>query len=168
MVEAGELANIATALAVIVAFALGLLQWRQFDRKRQEVAAYEVLHSIQSPEFIRATRTLIEMPEGLTAAQVQALGSKVMDDIFQVATIFEALGPVVQRRIVDITMVDDIYGGFIRMSWRKLRDYAEATRREMGNPTFMEWLQWLAERLEKLDRLEKKVGAHVAHRDWRP
>lgn len=166
--DLATLANLATSLAVIVALALGLLQWRQFERKRREAGAFEAIHALQSPEFIRAMSVLASMPEGLALAQVRALGRETVQAIEQAGTVIETLAVMIHRGTVDITIVDDIYGAFIRMSWRKARPYCEEVRKEMGNANFGEWWQWLAERIEELDRPGKRLGAHVAYRGWRP
>jgi hypothetical protein len=81
---------------------------------------------------------------------------------------FETLGVMVFHGILPLRIVDDIIGQFCQVSWRKLGPYFAHIRARDRTNGYGEWFQWLAERLAELDRPEKKVGAHVAYRGWRP
>jgi hypothetical protein len=167
MVDVALLANVATAGAVVIGIAFGLLQWRQVERRRAEAGAFEAMHALQSPEFIRAFAVIADLPPGLSVADMRKQPGAV-EAIEQAGIVIETLAVMVHRGIVDITVVDDVFGGFARMLWEKTRAYCEERRTEGNMPGFGEWVQWLAERLAELGRPEKRLGAHVAYRDWRP
>jgi hypothetical protein len=169
--DLATLADITQVLGIVAllgAFAFAIVQIRDFRRQRKEAAAIELVRSFQSPEFIEAVRVVWELPDGLTGEEITARGQAVENAVITVGSVFESLGAMVFHRIVPISVVEDLTGGTLRVTWRKVRPYAEATRREAGFDKPYEWYQWLVERLEEQATKEKDRGAHVRHRDWRP
>jgi len=83
-----------------------------------------------------------------------------------ICTTFEAMGVLVHRRIAPLSLVQDLAGGFIVVTWRRLQPWLTELRIEQNNPSDSEWFQWLAEQLER--RKEAKTPAYLLHRDWAP
>ena len=66
-----NLAEILGAIVVIGGVVFAVIQIRQFRRQRLEVAAIELVRSFQSPEFTRAFTLVLELPVGLSAAELR-------------------------------------------------------------------------------------------------
>ena len=58
----------------------------------------------------------------------------------------------------------------MRITWRKLKPWAELERRRSGSQKTWEWFQWIAERIEQHGgrKTNLAVGAQEAFRDWKP
>jgi len=168
-VELSTLANVATALTVILGVIFGLVEARRIRRDRDERAALEAVHVLLTPAYMDSFLLVQTIPDDATAAEIQS-NPAIMEAARSVGIVIEGLGFAVFERIVPLRVVDDFAGGSIRVIWRKLRCYVEYERQRTSSQKTFEWLQWLAEQLEKYDRgttnLEK--GAHEAFRDWRP
>ncbi|HLE95910.1 MAG TPA: hypothetical protein VI997_00940 [Candidatus Thermoplasmatota archaeon] len=162
-----DVAEIVGALTVIGAGAFAVVQIRDLRRQRTDAAAIEVVRSYQSPDFVQAVRIVWDLPDGLTGDEIAARGPETENAVITVGSVFDSIGAMVYHRIVPLDVVEDITGGTLRVSWRKLRPYAEATRREAGMGKPYEWFQWLVERLEERYGSGGGQGAHVTHRDWR-
>ncbi len=69
-----------------------------------------------------------------------------------------------------LSMVDDMMGGIVRVTWRKLERYVAHDRARSGSQKGWEWFQWLYEQMEKHHRSKTslRIGAFEAHRDWKP
>jgi hypothetical protein len=165
--DAGTIANIATAAAVLTGLSFGIIQIRQQDRKRQDSAAIAAIQSLQTEAAFESTRLVLELPEGLAAEELRAR-PEVVRAANQLHMAFEPLGYMVFRRLVPLRMVDELAGGAVRATWPRLKPLAEWERRASGNPNRYEWYQWLAERLDERAAPGKLQGAHLAHRGWRP
>lgn len=171
MADLGTLANLAEifgAATVAGGVAFAVLQIRHLRAQRMETAAIELVRSFQSPEFVRAVRIVWELPDGLDAEALVARGPEVEEAAITVGSVFETLGVMVFHRIAPLAIVQDLMGGTVQVAWRKLRPYAEATRREAGFEKPYEWFQWLAERLEEALGPAQAAGAHVTHKAWQP
>ena len=165
--DVSSLVNGTAALAVVFGVAFAVVQVRQTERKRREAAAFEVMRSLQGPETAKALIFLASLPEGLSPEDYEQREGFV-SAMATITALYESLGAMVHRRIVPLDVVESISGGILRVVWRKVKPYAEAQRKVLGLPAHYEWLQWLAERLEENESQAKRVGAHIAYRDWRP
>lgn len=168
-IDLSALANIATALTVIVAAAFGVVELRRARREREERAAFAVVRAIMTPEWIRSVILAQSLPEDAAPEDVTR-DPRVLDAVQSVGIILEALGYAVFAHVVPLRVVDELVGGTVRVTWRKSRRYVEAERRQSGSQKSWEWFQWLAEQLETHApaRTSLSTGAYEAYRAWRP
>lgn len=161
-------ANVATAVAVTVGLGAALVQLRHNERRRREEAAMSLLQSRINPEAIRALDIVYALPDGISPAALEARGRETVEAANVVYTMCENLGYTVFHRIVGLEEADEMVGGLVRTSWRKLAPWVEAKRAATGSPHPGEWFQWLHERLVGRPGPAATEGAHVAYRSWRP
>ena len=167
--DLSTLANVATALTVIVGVAFGLLEARRIRRDREERAALEAVHALLTPAYVDSFLLVQTIRDGATASEIQS-DPKTLQAARSVGIVIEGLGFAVFERIVPLRVIDNFASGSVRVSWRKLRPYIEYERQRTGSQKTFEWFQWLAEQLEKYEEgktsLEK--GAHEVYREWKP
>jgi len=168
-VDLSTLANVATALTVIVGVAFGLLEARRIRRDREERAALEAVHALLTPAYVDSFLLVQTIRDGATVSEIQS-DPKTLQAVRSVGIVIEGLGFAVFERIVPLRVIDNFASGSVRVSWRKLRPYIEDERQRTGSQKTFEWFQWLAEQLEKYEEgktsLEK--GAHEVYREWKP
>ena len=167
--DLSTIANIATALTVIVGVLFGLTEARRLRRDREERAALEAVHAMLTPAFADTFLVVQNLRDGAKPTEIQS-DPRTLQAVRSVGIVIEGLGYAVFERIVPLRIVDNLVGGNIRVIWRKLRAYVEHERETSGSQKTFEWLQWLAEQLDNYDQgktsLEK--GAHEVYRDWKP
>jgi hypothetical protein len=156
----------ASLLAVVVAIVFGILTLRQWQRTRYLTAAAELVRTIQTEQFNRAIARLLELPEGAPAERIRG-DVELATAVTSVAHVFESLGVLVYNRVLQLRLVDQLVGGYVRTCWPRLKPYVESRRVDLG-AMFAEWFQWLAEQLAAHPAHGKREGAHVAFRDWQP
>jgi hypothetical protein len=156
----------ASLLAVVVAIVFGILTLRQWHRTRYLTAAAELVRTIQTEQFNRAIARLLELPEEAPAERF-ASDRELVAAVTTVAHVFESLGVLAYNRVLELRLVDQLVGGYVRTIWPRLKPYVESRRADFG-AMFAEWFQWLAEQLAAHPAYGKREGAHVAFRDWRP
>jgi hypothetical protein len=159
--------DILALLTLMSAVIFGILEVRRAARARREKAAMELVMSVGiRPEHVLALQTILELPEGASAQRVlkKAELKRAAD---QLINQFEYFGAIVFQRMVPLHTLDLLIGGVVRASWKRLKNYVEYQRKELRLKNQGEWFQWLVERLEEHPSREKKLGAHVAFRDWR-
>ena len=163
------MANVATAMTVLVAAAFGLLELRRARREREERAAFAVVRAIMTPEWIRSVVTVQSLPDNISLRELEA-DPRALEAAHSIGIILEALGYSVYSRIVPLLIVDELIGGVVRLAWRKMCNYIDAERQRSGSRKSWEWFQWLAEQLDRHSRGKADFN-HVAYemyRDWRP
>lgn len=164
---ATQIAQILGGITLVAAVIFGIVQVRQFRRQRQDMAAVELMRSIQDSEFTRALRLLYTLPTGISAKDLRARGIEYEDAAFTVSTKFETIGLLVFRENIPFHIVEELIGGTIVKLLRRLQPWAEQVRLEQEQKQFMEWFQWLGERLIERGRTEMPV-AHEQYREWKP
>jgi hypothetical protein len=167
--DLGTIANVATAAAVIIGVVFGMAEIAHARRDREDRAAFEVVHAMLTPEWMRSVILVQSLPDGVTRSELEAEPRK-LEAAQSVSVILETLGYSVCRRLVPIEVADDLLGGIIRVGWRKLRAFIEDERARSGSQKTFEWFHWLAERLDELrpGKTSLSVGAQEAYRAWRP
>jgi hypothetical protein len=78
------------------------------------------------------------------------------------------LGILVYRGEVELSLVEDAYGGAVLQSWQNLKLFVEEFRLGIQRASAFEWFQWLAERLQERESAAPPPPAYIAHRDWTP
>ncbi len=162
-----NVAQILGATAVVTAIFFGIAQIRQFRLQRRDSAAAELARSFQDIEFSRSFRLISSLPRDATAAEVRARGPDVEDAALALGVRFEALGLLIFRGIMPLSLVEQLVGAVTPDLWGKLRKWAVAVREEQSRAHFLEWFQWLAERLNERGR-PQEPPAYVRFRDWQP
>ena len=163
------LANVATALTVIIGVIFALVEARRLRRDREERAALQAVHAMLTPAYMDSFLIVQTIRDDATAEEIES-NPTILGAARSVGLVIEALGFSVFERIVPLRIVDNLVGGNIRVIWRKRQPYVEYERARTGSEKTFEWFQWLAEQLEKYDRgkTSLKLGAHEAYRDWKP
>jgi hypothetical protein len=112
------------------------------------MAAVELARSFQTPEFARAFRVVLSLPDGVGPEEMKADPS-CEDAAMLVSLTLESVGIMVHRRVISIDAVWELMGGMVLAAWRKIHVWAEHQREEQGGEKFDEWIQWLCDQLER-------------------
>jgi len=166
-VDLNTLANLAQAVAVVVAVGFGILQVRQIREQRRRESTFALMQSLLTRDVLHALLLLDSLPEGLHKATLE---ERLGEDVVALQTLlgmWESLGVLVFHREIPLDLVDEFYSGPIVHSWSKLRRFVEDVRRQTDRETRWEWFQWLAERMLEREALRPPVPAYVAHRAWK-
>lgn len=162
----GDMASLATTIAVVVAIVFGLVQARIARRQRADALVQDAIHMAQSEHVVEAIREVLELPGTLTFTTFEALPNSSKYAVFRAGYALDSLGWMVYRRMIAFHDVDQIMGGAVRGLWKKLRPMMDEQRIKEGNPCSLEWLQWMAEQMDKDPAPGKAIGAHIAFKEW--
>ena len=164
----GWLIDLATLMTVVVGLTFAGVELRHVRTAQESQTVLELFQTIRSPEYVLASSVIQELPEGLTAQELQeTLSREEVRLITQLQLTYEALGLMVYRGDVSLEWVDELFRHFILESWDKLKPITYQRRENTGYRGFNEWHQWLAERLRDKSELQP-VPAYEAFADWTP
>jgi hypothetical protein len=163
-------ANVAEILGVIIVVGglyFAVLQMRQIRQQRRELAAIELFRFFASPRFTQAYRTILHMPDGMSAEDIRTKQAKLEEAAMLISNTMENIGVMTFQRIVPFLIVRNLLGSSVVILWRKLEDWAIDLRKELDSPDAFEWFQWLAERLKEYEP-EDAEPAYQAFKSWAP
>ncbi len=161
------IAEVVSAIAVLIGLGFAMNEMKSYRRQKARESALALVNSYQTPEFARAIMLLVDLPEGLSKQELEALLKDDMRLISLIMTTWESTGVLVFRHEVSMELVDDFFSGPIVLSWHKLRAYVEEVRGAGHRDTYFEWFQWLAERMMERESNDSPIPAHIEHREWR-
>ena len=162
-----DMAEILGALVVIGGLIFAVLQMRNIRQQRRELAAIELFRSFGNPEFNKAYEKVMRLPDGLSAAEIEARHPDLEHCAMLISTTMENIGVMTYQRIVPYLVVNDLIGSSTGLLWNKLEQWVFDLREELGSPDAFEWFQWLTERLEE-NRDPNGKPAFEMHKSWKP
>lgn len=147
-----NLAEIVGGAAVVGGVLFAIWQIRQYREQRRDVAAIEIVRSLQSREFIEAFRLLSRVPDGVGLQALRERGQEYEDAAIMIGAMGETIGYIVYRGVAPLESIREQAGGLLLVMWRKLHVWAEDVRTEQGYERWVEWWEWLAAKLEEHER----------------
>ena len=170
MENLSTLANIAEIVGVLIVIGglfFALLQMGQIRQQRRELAAIELFRFFGSPNFAAAYKTVLHLPDGLSADDIRNSPDGTEDAAMLISTTMENIGVMTYQRIVPFQIVNNLIGVSTQVLWKKLERWANGVRDELDDPAAFEWFQWLSDRLS--ENQEPRSGpAYEAETDWQP
>ncbi len=130
------------------------------------MAAIQLASSLENPEFARALRLVLSLPDGVSTSQLKAMDPKYEDAAMLVSLTLESVGIMVHRRITSLEMVWELMGGVVLATWEKLHVWAGEHRAAQGRDKFDEWIQWLCDQMRR--HMVETEPAHLLYQDWKP
>lgn len=161
-----NVAEIIGAFTIITAVVFGSFQIREYRKRRENMVAAELMRSFLSSDFARAVSLIRTLPEGISATDLRSHGSEYEQAAILITTTFETMGLLAFRNIARFSLVQELAGGLIVVTWKKLSVWLETVREEQSQPSWAEWYQWLAQQM--LDVKPDSEPAYIKYRDYRP
>ena len=130
------------------------------------MAILELARSFEAPEFTEAYMLVTSLDEGIRDKELRSKGPQYVDAAMRVGWKFETVGMLIYHRVVPMSAMADLVGGFSLKMWSILSVWADEMRETKKQPEFFEWYQWLVDRLRERGDLSNKP-AYLANRSWR-
>jgi len=67
----------------------------------------------------------------------------------QVCLFFEGVGILLQRKLVDTTMVEDLFGGAVERAWEKIGKTIIRARQQLNDPSIYYYFEYLYNQMKK-------------------
>jgi len=161
--------NVVSTFTLIGALVFTGLQVRTANRARAERATLAIIEVARSEAWTSAVSMLTrKIPNGMTAAQIDELDSRISCAIEEYGLRLESIGYMVFTGIISLETVERFIGGITVVLWSRLKPWVERDRERSRSPRQYEWFQWLAERLAQHRRQSRTAPAYIEHASWTP
>lgn len=125
--------DIATTSAVVFGVVFGLAEVRQAVRDRRDLAAVDIVRTVQTQEVRQTVERVLRLPDDADPELVRG-DPDTLDAALAVDSACEMWGSMVFEGVVDQHMLDRMVGGWIRGTWIRLRRWVEAEARREAEP----------------------------------
>jgi hypothetical protein len=154
-----EWTAIISTVAGISATLFILIQIRHMDKHRDLEASMKLFEWAQSDRLRKAFRWVEEeFHYENSGQQAKTKGDFETNDYpYEVTGYFELVGFLVEKKFIDLHVIDDRIGPHIMSNWKKLEPWIIAHRKEKNDDTFGEHFQ----------KLYLRTTAYMRNRKWR-
>jgi hypothetical protein len=94
-------------------------------------------------------RKSILLWEGVEAQEVRAVS--------EVCSFFDDIGVLLRRKLIDIRLVSDLFGSWVRSYWEKVKPLIEGRRKDLNDPTIYMWFEYLYNEMQKRQQQLAKI-----------
>jgi hypothetical protein len=143
----------ASVIAGVVYYAL---QLRHQTRMRQTDLVMRLYSTYDSLEFLEAWNRIFFTENGDYDAFLKKLGGK-RHIISFVAMFYEEVGVLLHKRLIDIDLVDELFGNSITITWEKLRNMLEEARKRYRPGAYVHF-EYLYNEMKKREQAGVKNG----------
>jgi hypothetical protein len=78
-----------------------------------------------------------------------------LKEINQVCLFFEGIGVLLHKKLVDVKMVDDLFGGAITREWERVREPVMLSRKQLDDPTAYYYFEYLYNEMKRIEQKSK-------------
>jgi len=147
--------SIGIASASVVAGVLYYaFQLRHQNRTRQTDLIMRLYATFSSNEFQDAwAKVRAKASDFDSLDDIYDFDRKVgLREVNQVCLFFEGIGILLQRKLVDTKMVDDLFGGAIARAWETVKTGVAKARKQLNDSTIYYYFEYLANEMKKRDQ----------------
>ena len=152
MVSVTDYAAVASAVGIVLGTVFVLMQLRHMEMHRNVEISLKLFEWAETERLRKALRWVENEFhfEDYDNYKAQELTSHEVGDYpYEVTSFFEQAGFLVEKKFVDLDVVDDRLGSRVASVWKKLGPWINAVREETGDQTFGEHFEKLYERTIK-------------------
>jgi hypothetical protein len=150
VLDVTEISAIVAAAGVLVGVVYYILDMRNQARTRQTDLVMRLYSIYGSKDFQEAWAAVRELDFKDYNDFIKKYGwSAAMSEV---CLFFEGVGVLLHKKLVDISMLDDLFTGPVKMTWEKMKPMIEGHREQRKYPQFYEWLEYLYNEMKKREQ----------------
>jgi hypothetical protein len=154
LIDIATVSAIVVAVSVVVGLVFTLMELRHLARTRRtdvimriydRFGSKEIVEAMNSVGRLRSTKPEFPPQGGLTGAT-------------QIAIIFEGLGVLLEQNLIDIELVDSLFGPTLVSLWDPIHPVIVGMRESLKQPFFFSHFEALHDRLEEYRKDHSKAS----------
>jgi hypothetical protein len=155
MVDITEISAMVAAAGVLVGVAYYILDIKHQRQVRQTDLIMKLYSRFGSEEFQKTFEKIV-LGEVLSLHEYrERYGSTGWAAI---VTFFEGIGVLLDRKLIDIRLVSDLFTSPINLTWDKMKDSIAEARKEFDQPTIAKYFEYLHNEMKKKGQGSVKSG----------
>jgi len=156
MLDIPSISAIVAATGVMIGVIFATLQLRNLVKTRQTDLVVRLYSTFGSREFQEAWVETLRMEFKDYNDYLKKYGATSEKPIYtsvnMVAAFFEGMGILLRRKLIDISLVDDLQSSDIILTWHKMKPIVEGWRKHFNRPQISEWFEYLYNEMRKREQ----------------
>jgi hypothetical protein len=153
IVDLTEISVIIATAGVLVGVIYYILAIRNQAQTKQTDLVMRLYATFSTSEFQDAWTKIRKRAPKADIADIDEFDKKVgLREFNQVCLFFEGIGILLQRKLVDARMVEDLFGGSVDRAWGYVRKAVYRGRQQMNDPTIYYYFEYLYNEMKKREQ----------------
>ena len=144
MFDVSAIATVVATVSVVVGVIFTVLELRHMTRTRQTDLIMRMYENVTSKE---ATELLFRVGSARFTSFEDYAKKYGLTDTAEAIGIFERVGLLLEQNLIDIRLVDRLFGGMIATMWEKLEPVVDGMRKRLGQPYLAMHFEYLYHRM---------------------
>jgi hypothetical protein len=145
MVDISTVSTIIVTASVVVGVVFTLMELRHLNRTRRTDVIMRIYDRFASKEMVEAMYSVGQL-RSETSSSSSPKPSE-LTGVTQIAIVFEGLGVLLEQGLIDIKLVDSLFGPTLDALWEPIRPLIYWMRESLKQPTFFSHFEYLHNRL---------------------
>jgi hypothetical protein len=144
MIDLDTVASIVTTLSIVVGVVFTILEIRHLGKNRKTEVIMKIYDRFGTREIVEA----INRVGNARFESIEDYNKKYgFTDVTQIAELFEGIGVLLEQGLIDIKMVDKLFGPTLNLLWVRMKPVLYAMREGLNEPFFFSHYEYLINRL---------------------
>jgi hypothetical protein len=144
MFDIPTISALVTTASIIVGVIFTILEIRHFNKTRKTEIIMKIYERFGSKEIVEAMNRVGSAKfENLNDYQ-KKYG---LTDITEISVLFDGIGVLLEQNLIDINMVDQLFGTTVYLLWDRIDPVIRAMRKGLNEPSFFAHFENLINRL---------------------
>jgi hypothetical protein len=137
--------SIVTMISILVGVVFTILEIRHLNRVRRTDIIMKIYDKFGTKEMVEAVNKVgsAEFTNLKDYREKYGFG-----DVTQVAVLFDGVGVLLEQGLIDMKMVDHLFGPTLNILWLRMQPVIHAMRKGLNEPAFFAHYEYLVKRLE--------------------
>ena len=144
MDELSTIATIVTTVSIAIGVIFTLLELRHLAKTRRTEIIMKIYDRFSSREMVEAMNKV-------GSAKFESLDDYRkkygFTEVVEIAVLFEGVGVLLEQNLIDIKMVDRLFGPTLHSLWERMEPVINAMRKGLDEPFFFSHFEHLVNRL---------------------
>jgi hypothetical protein len=149
MVDLTSISAILAAIGVLVGVVFAILELRNLVKTRQTDRVVRLYSIMGSKDWLEAWDKFVnrEMTDFYSYKKKYGFA-----ELNTVLTIFEGIGVLLRRKLIDVGLVQDFFSFHVNLVWEKLKPFAEEARQIRKTPKVATNVEYLYNEMKKREQ----------------
>jgi hypothetical protein len=144
MVDIPTVTSIVTTVSIVVGVVFTILEIRHLAKTRKTEVIMKIYDRFGTREIVEAINRVGNAKFENIADYNKKYG---FSDVTQIAELFEGIGVLLEQNLIDIKMVDRLFGPTLNLLWVRMKPVLYAMREGLKEPFFFSHYEYLINRL---------------------
>jgi hypothetical protein len=138
------ISTIVATVSIVIGVIFTLLELRHFNRTRKTEIIMKIYDRFSNREMVEA----INKVGASKYESFDDYGKKYgFTEVTEIAVLFEGLGVLLEQDLIDIDLVDSLFGPTLYLLWGRMKPVIYAMRKGLNEPYFFSHYEYLVNRL---------------------